>query len=154
MNSFKRFKKILRMNIVIGALTTEVKLISRIADLQFCFVRLLRQIQISSYATVLFILPLCFAMHIQYFHLIPITMVLQTLYIIFKPTISLNCKIKTTKFPNKLKTYEKLTRNLNKIFSIYLNFKRMESGLNNDAIQGNILLNRITKRDIYRALRC
>ncbi len=62
--------------------------------------------------------------------------------------------MKTAKFPNKLKTYEKLTRNLNKIFSIYLNFKRMESGLNNDAIQWNILLNKITKRDIYRALRC
>lgn len=106
------------------------------------------------YATVLFILPLCFAMHIQYFHLIPITNVLQTLYIIFKPTISLNCKIKTAKFPNKLKTHEKLTRNLNKIFWIYLNFKRMESVLNNDAIQGNILLNRITKRDIYRELGC
>jgi len=30
----------------------------------------------------------------------------------------------------------------------------MESGLNNDAIQGNILLNRITKRDIYWELRC
>lgn len=26
----------------------------------------------------------------------------------------------------------------------------MESGLNNDAIRGNVLLNRITKRDIYR----
>lgn len=98
--------------------------------------------------------PLFFAIHIPYFHLIPIIIVLQTLFIIFKPTISLNCKIKTDKFPNKLKTYEKLTRNLNKIFSIYLNFKLMESGPNNDAIQGNILLNRITKRDIYRELRC
>lgn len=98
--------------------------------------------------------PLCFDMYRQYFYLIPITIVLQTLYIIFKPTISLNCKIKTNKFLNKLKTYEKLTINLNKIFSIYLNFKRMESGLNNDAIQGNILLNRITKREIYRELRC
>lgn len=80
--------------------------------------------------------PLCFDMHIQFFYLIPITIVLQILYIIFKPTISLNCKIKTTKFPNKLKTYEKLTSNLNKIFSIYLNFNLMESGPNNDAITG------------------
>ncbi|ANC11298.1 hypothetical protein WR51_28785 (plasmid) [Bacillus cereus] len=133
------------MNIISGVLTIKGKFISRIADLQFCIVRLLSQTKSVHMLQYCLSFRSCVDMYIQYFYLIPITIVLQTLYIIFKPTISRNCKTKTDKFPNKLKTNEKLTRNLNKIFSIYLNFNLMESGLNNDAIQGNILLNRITE---------